>query len=112
MPVSVDESKAIGNYVSVCSDLSKGIEKGGLTDEERAALAERYGVREALLLRCERAFQAYGSVMGEERSIQARLEAARHVRALGKELYGDEFWEEKNKALRRIEDAIPLYGSP
>ena len=41
---------------------------------------------------------------------QARHEAVRYVSEHGKELYGEEFWEEKNRAFERIEASIPEQG--
>src|SRR5689334_21755987 len=104
---SAEASKKLGIYIAACSALSDGIDRGGLTDEERASLAERFGVSEALLLRCERASQAYRSVIGEEQCRQARREALRNVEARGKEIFSEEYWEDRSKAIERIADSVP-----
>ena len=104
---SAEASKKLGIYVAVCSALSDGIDRGGLTDEERAALSARYGVSEAVLLRWERAVQGYRSVIGEEQRRQARREALRNVEARGKEIFSEEYWEERSKAIKRIADSVP-----
>jgi hypothetical protein len=80
---------------------------GGMTAQERTALVERFGVSEEVLLRCERAYHAHYSLIGEKQWDQAVLEATLRMRELGKRGDEPELVDEIERALCRIRAATP-----
>ncbi len=80
---------------------------GGMTAQQRSALAEQFGISEEVLLRCERAHHAYSKTVFVEQTREARLEAILRTRELGKKIDDPEFIDELEKAFERIRAATP-----
>ena len=100
---TVECTKEVRFFLEWCFARGK---TGGLTAADRSALAERFGVSEDLLLRYERAQSIYKSVIVDKLLPQARVEAMRWLKQLGKEPMGPEFGEEMRQAFHRLEAAM------
>ena len=80
---------------------------GGMTAQQRSALAEKFGLSEELLLRCERAHHAYCTTVFVEQTREARLEAILRTRELGRKIDDPKYIVELEKAFERIQAATP-----
>ena len=90
-------------------DLDGFVRKGGMTPEQRAELAQKFGVSEDLLLRYERVALVYLPSVHAKQKSQARVEAARVMGTLGKKIDTDAdlFFAEVWKAYARIKAEAP-----
>ncbi|MFS8069131.1 MAG: hypothetical protein ACMG6S_22450 [Byssovorax sp.] len=95
------------SFMTVIMEIARTRGFGGMTAQERSALAEQFGISEDLLLRCERAHHAYYTTIFVEQSRQAKMEAMIRMRELGKARNDPEFIVELEKALERIHAATP-----
>lgn len=80
---------------------------GGLPAEERRALAEEFGVSEAVVLRYERARCTYESSIAEKRRRQAKMETILRMTEGEKELDPEKFPDELEATLERLMAAEP-----
>ncbi len=90
-------------------DLHQFIKEGGMTPEQRAELAQEFSVSEDLLIRYERVATVYLPSVRDKQKSQARREAARLLRELGKDFTteGDLYFAEVWKAYERIKAEAP-----
>ncbi|KYF58978.1 hypothetical protein BE08_30720 [Sorangium cellulosum] len=83
------------------------IRSGGLSAEERRALAEQFGVSEEVVLRYERARTAYNEQIADKRWRQAKLETILRMTEGGKTFESERYADELEATLERMSDAEP-----
>ena len=91
----------------LCWRVSQAVKRGGLSADERRALAKEFSVSEDLLLRCERAEAAWDTQIFHRYISRARVEAMRLLKERGQDPCGPDLWTEASEAFRRILDALP-----
>jgi hypothetical protein len=95
------------SFMTVIMEIARTEGFGGMTAQERSALAEQFGISEELLLRCQRAHHAYCTTVYAKQHREAMLEARLRTRDLGKEPGDPEFIVELEKAFDRIRAEAP-----
>ncbi|XXT17461.1 hypothetical protein WME94_45260 [Sorangium sp. So ce429] len=80
---------------------------GGLSAEERRALAEEFGVCEEVVLRYERVRTAYNEQIADKRWRQAKLETILRMTEGGKTFEPERYADELEATLERMSDAEP-----
>ena len=95
------------SLMRVSLEIARKRNSGGMTAQERSALAEQYGISEEILLRCERANAAYYTSILMKQWQQAKLEATLRMRELGKDHNDPEFLVVLDNAIERLHAATP-----
>ncbi|WP_437975933.1 hypothetical protein WMF11_50810 [Sorangium sp. So ce295] len=88
-------------------EIVRRIRSGGLSAEERRALAEKFGVSEEVVLRYERARAIYNVQIADKRWRQAKLETILRMTEGGKTFEDEKFPDELEVTLDRLRDAEP-----
>ena len=88
-------------------EIVRRIRSGGLSTEERRALAEKFGVSEEVVLRYERARAIYNVQIADKRWRQAKLETILRMTEGGKTFEEEKFPDELEATLERLRDAEP-----
>ncbi|WP_044967497.1 MULTISPECIES: hypothetical protein [Sorangium] len=87
--------------------IARKTHSGGLSVEERRALAEEFGVSEQVVLRYERARTAYDLSIAQKRWRQAKWETILRMTEGGKAFEDEKFPDELEATLERLRDAEP-----
>ncbi|WP_437797935.1 hypothetical protein [Sorangium sp. So ce693] len=88
-------------------EIGRRIRSGGLSAEERRALAEKFGVSEEVVLRYERARAIYNVEIADKRWRQARRETLFRMTEGGKTFGLEKYSDELEATLERLRDAEP-----
>ncbi|WP_437983608.1 hypothetical protein [Sorangium sp. So ce117] len=88
-------------------EIVRRIRSGGLSAEERRALAEKFGVSEEVVLRYDRARTTYNVQIADKRWRQAKLETILRMTEGGKTFDDEKFPDELEATLERLRDAEP-----
>ncbi|MGK3959053.1 hypothetical protein WMF38_39105 [Sorangium sp. So ce118] len=81
--------------------------RGGLSADERRALAEEFGVSEAVVLRYERARTVYDVQIAEKRWRQAKLETILRMTEGGNPFDVEKYSDELEATLERMRQSEP-----
>ncbi|XXX74843.1 hypothetical protein WMF30_45040 [Sorangium sp. So ce134] len=88
-------------------EIARKTRSGGSSAEERRALAEQFGVSEAVVLRYERARTVYNAEIADKRWRQARQETLLRMTEGGKTFELEKYPDELEATLERMRGAEP-----
>ncbi|WP_437296972.1 hypothetical protein [Sorangium sp. So ce426] len=88
-------------------EIVRRIRPGGLSAEERRALAEKFGVSEEVVLRYERARAIYNVEIADKRWREARRETLFRMTEGGKAFELEKYPDELEATLERLTDTEP-----